>query len=232
MDLSWETDHIPKAQHKHRAQQEGGVEAWLMSYADMVTLLLCFFIIFVSVSEPKKDRFSEITEGLVNRFGTVDMTTPLKGVFESMQEVVEKHQILRDVSIEKTQSGIAMEIASRAIFKPQTADLAEEQLATLTDLVASLKTVDFMDYRIIIEGHTSDEKIDSVLYPTNWELSAGRASRLVRFFIEQGIKAERMRVTAFADTRPKVPNRGVGDNPIIENREKNERIVIKLERVL
>jgi chemotaxis protein MotB len=230
--VSVETDHIPKPRDRGHSQQEGGIDSWLMSYADMITLLLCFFVIFVSVSEPKKEMFAQITEGLVNRFGTVDMTTPLKGVFESVQQVVEKHQVLKDVSIEKTESGIAMEIASRKLFEPGAAEISQENLPLLADLVNSLKGADFLDYRIIIEGHTSDEKFESALYPTNWDLSAARAARVVRYFAEQGIKADRMRVVAYGETQPKVPNHGVGDAPILENREQNQRIVIKLERVL
>ncbi len=230
--MSWETDHIPKKEDKHRAQQEGGVDAWLMSYADMITLLMCFFIIFVSVSEPKRDKFSQITEGIVNRFGKVDTTTPLKGVFESMQKAVEAHQVLKDVAVERTESGVAMEIASRSFFQPGTAELNPDNISVLTDLVNSLKAIDFMDYRVIIEGHTSDEYVASILYPSNWEISGARAQRMVRYFVEQGVKPDRMRAVAFADTRPKVPNLGAGGQPILENREKNERVVIKLERVL
>ena len=155
--MSQDSDHIPRPENRHRSQQEGGLDAWLMSYADMITLLMVFFVIFVSVSEPKQDKFSVITEGLVNRFGTVDMTTPLRGVFESMQEIVESHKVLRDVSIEKTETGIAMEIASRSLYEPGSAELTQQNLEVLSDLVASLKTVDFVDYRIIVEGHTSDE---------------------------------------------------------------------------
>lgn len=230
--MSRETDNIPKIQHRHIAQQEGGVEAWLMSYADMITLLLCFFVIFVSVSEPKRDKFSQITEGLVNRFGTVDTNTPLRGVFESMQKVVESHQVMKDIAIERTERGVAMEISSRSFFEPGSAELDAERMGVLADLVASLKTVDFLDYSIIVEGHTSDEQLPSAMYPTNWELSSARATRMARYFIDQGIKPDRLRAVAYADTQPKVPNRGVGDQPILENREKNDRIVIKLERIL
>lgn len=229
--MSWETDHMPKNEDKHRAQQEGGVDAWLMSYADMITLLMCFFIIFLSVSEPKRDKFSEITEGLVSRFGKVDATTPLKGVFESMQKAVESHQVLKDVAVERTESGVAMEMASRAFFQPGSAELNPDQIGTLVDLVGSLKTIDFLDYRIIIEGHTSDEYIASTLHASNWEVSAARAARLVRFFTENGVKSDRLRAVAYADTKPKVPNLGTRGNPILENREKNDRMVVKLERV-
>lgn len=230
--MSREVDHIPKIAHRHISQQEGGVEAWLMSYADMITLLLCFFVIFVSVSEPKRDKFSQITEGLVNRFGTVDTNTPLRGVFESMQKVVESHQVMKDIAVERTERGVAMEISSRSFFQPGSAELDPEKMGVLADLVESLKTVDFLDYSVIIEGHTSDEYVVSTLHATNWELSSARAARMARYFIEQGIKPDRLRAVAYADTQPKVPNLGVGGQPILENREKNERIVIKLERVL
>jgi chemotaxis protein MotB len=230
--MSIETDSIPKPQNRGHAQQEGGLDSWLMSYADMITLLLCFFVIFVSVSEPKKDKFAEITQGLVNRFGTVDLTTPLKGVFESVQEVVEKHQALKDVSVEKTQSGIAMEIASRRLFMVGSAEILDADKAMLTDVVASLKGADFLEYRIIIEGHTSDEKFESASFPTNWDLSAARAVHVVRYFIDQGVKPDRIRAIAYADSKPKVPNRDAGGEPITENREQNQRIVIKLERVI
>lgn len=231
--MSWDTDHIPKLPDRHRSQQEGGIEAWLMSYADMITLLMCFFIIFVSVSEPKRDKFSEITEGLVNRFGTVDTTTPLKGVFENMQKAIENRQLLRDVSIERTESGVAMEVASRVLFQPSSSELDQANKPVLDDLVNSLKAVDFLDYRVIVEGHTSDEAPNEhSVYVSNWELSAARSARVVRYFIEQGIISDRLRAVAYAETRPKVPNRGVGNEPIIENREQNQRIVIKLERVL
>jgi chemotaxis protein MotB len=230
--MSLDSEHIPKRKDRHHSQQEGGMDSWLMSYADMITLLMCFFVIFVSVSEPKQEKFSQITEGLINRFGTVDMTTPLRGVFESVQQVVEQHKVLKDISIEKTQSGIAMEIASRSFFEPGSAELSMAKIQVLYDLVASLKGADFLEYRIIIEGHTSDEQFPSPHYPTNWDLSGARAARLVRYFIEQGIKPDRLRAVAYGEIRPKVPNRGVGDEPIIENREKNQRMVVKLERVL
>lgn len=229
--MSYDSDPIPKSSRRHHADQEGGTDSWLMSYADMITLLMCFFIIFVSVSEPKQDRFSEIAHGLVDRFGTVDTSAPLKGVFESMQKAVENRKLLRDVSIERTETGLSMEIAARALFEPASAEVEPGREAVLNDLAASLQAIDFVDYRILVEGHTSDEAVSGSLFASNWELSGARAARIVRYLVEQGVKSERMRVIAYADTRPKVPNRGVGDQPIIENREQNQRIVVRLERV-
>ena len=87
---------------RRKHAQEDNVDSWLMSYADMITLLLCFFIVFVSVSEPKKDKLSAITEGMAQRFGLVDLTTPYQGLMHSLQTVTEAHRVLKDVSVEMT----------------------------------------------------------------------------------------------------------------------------------
>ena len=213
-------------------QQEEGVDSWLMSYADMITLLMCFFIIFVSVSEPKRDKFSEITQGLANKFGSVDMSTPFAGVFGSLQSIVESHHMFRDVAIVKTDKSVEMEIASDAFFKRHTADIEESKLEVLAEMADAIKTVDFLEYRVIIEGHTSDLQPKSGLYATNWELSSARASRIVRFLIEKGMPADRMRAVGYADTQPKVPNTDIQKQPIPENRAINDRMIVKLERVL
>jgi chemotaxis protein MotB len=209
---------------------EENVDSWLMSYADMITLLMCFFIIFVSVSEPKKDKFSLITEGLANKFGSVNMSTPLQGIYSAIQASIENHQIFRDVAIQKGEKSIEMELASGTFFQPGSAEFAEGKLPILAEIATALKGGSFFEYRIVIEGHTSDKPVGTALFPSNWELSSARAARAARFFIEQGIAADRLIVVGFADTRPAVPNRDGAGTPIEENRLQNERLVIKFER--
>ena len=218
---------IPPKKHV----QEEGTDSWLMSYADMITLLMCFFIIFVSVSEPKKDKFSVITQGLANKFGSVDLSTPFEGVFRSMQTVIEDRQVFKDVAVAKSDQSIDMELASSAFFQPASANFKEDMIPVLTELVTALKTASFVEYRIVVEGHTSDIPINTALFPSNWELSSARASAMVRFFIQQGIKPEYLKAVGLADTQPKVANRDGSGHPIAENREQNQRIVIKFERV-
>jgi chemotaxis protein MotB len=215
-----------------KGQHEENVDSWLMSYADMITLLLCFFIIFVSVSEPKKEKLSAITEGMAGKFGTVDLATPFQGVFRSLQAVVETHQILKDVAIEKGENNLVMELSSLAFYKAKTAEFDGKMLPVLEELANTLKSIEFMDYRITVEGHTNDLPISTPFYPSNWELSSARAARMVRFFIDHGIKENRLKAVGYADTKPKVPNLDINGNAIIENRKLNERVIIKLEQVL
>ena len=210
---------------------EENVDSWLMSYADLITLLMSFFVIFVSVSEPRKERISMLSSGMGGKFGTVDVSTPFDGVITTLQEVVETSKSLRDITIEHSEKSIEIEMSSTTFFNPLSAELEETKLPLLTQIISSLRTVDFIDYRISIEGHTSDAKPQSGLYATNWELSSARAARMVRVFIENGIKPENIKAVGFADSQPKVPNLDMNGNAITANREKNERVLIKLERI-
>ncbi len=215
----------------HPALQEENTDSWLMSYADMITLLMCFFIIFVSVSEPKRDRFSEITDGLANQFGGVKMTTPFTGVFNSLQALIEEHQMFRDVAIDQTDKGVAMEIAGGVFFKRSSVELEDSKRSVLQEMVDTLKQVDYIDYTVTVEAHTSDRTTDNAIYRTNWDLSTARAAQMVKFLIESGVPSNRIRAIGYSDTQPKVPNTDLNNEPIPENRDRNERIVIKLERV-
>jgi chemotaxis protein MotB len=96
--------------------------------------------------------------------------------------------------------------------------------------MAALKQADFLDYRITVEGHTSDAAPESGLYVSNWELSSARAAHVVRLLIEKGLKPENLKVVGYGSSMPKVPNRDGAGNAIVGNRARNERVVIKLER--
>ncbi len=216
--------------HKHQA--EDNVDSWLMSYADMITLLLGFFIIFVSVSEPKKEKLSAIKDGVTGQFGSVSLTTPFQGLFRSLQAVVEAKNILNDVAIEKTDKSIVLELSTVSFFKEKSADFDETMVPALQELAAKLKEADFLESRIAVEGYTNDLLVSTDQYPTNWEFSAARAAHVVRFFIEQGLAPSRLSAVGYGVTHPKVPNLDVNGNAIIVNRKLNERVVIRVEQGL
>src|SRR5471030_2913678 len=104
-------------EHRKHSQEEN-VDSWLMSYADMITLLLCFFIVFVSVSEPRSDKLSAVTEGMAKRLGVVELATPFQGLLHSLQTVAETHHVLKDVAVEKTPNSVEMELAADTFYKP------------------------------------------------------------------------------------------------------------------
>jgi len=84
-----------------------------------------------------------------------------------------------------------------------------------------------------VEGHTDNQPMNSGRYPSNWELSAARASAVVRYFLSRGVKPDRLRAVGLADTvSPRTAplyNKSSGE-PIPDNREANRRVVVKIER--
>ena len=120
---------------------------------------------------------------------------------------------------------------STAFFGSGSATLSSSGEVILRDVVADLKSEKFKDYLVTVEGHTDDAPIGTSEFPSNWELSTARAAAVVRFFLDRGIPARRLRAAGYADTFPLVPNRDANGKAILENQAKNRRVVIALEKV-
>ena len=102
----------------------------------------------------------------------------------------------------------------------------------------------YRNFNINVEGHTDDEPIKTIRYPSNWELSSNRAATVVRFIIAEsandtrmdtngqkyGVERYRLKATGYADTQPKVPNRDASGNPIKANQIANRRVIIRVNK--
>jgi chemotaxis protein MotB len=120
---------------------------------------------------------------------------------------------------------------SAAFFSRGTATLNGSGKVILQEVVGNLKSEEYQDYMVTIEGHTDDAPINTAQFPSNWELSTARAAAVVRFFVEQGVSAQRLRAAGYADTHPLQPNRDSNGIAILENQAKNRRVVIGLEKI-
>ncbi len=222
-----------------------------MTYADMITLLLCFFAVFLSVSVPKKDKFEKAREEVMHQFGTPDTTEgkfPPHDVpktfnveeenmsYDSLPSIVGNFDDNKGSkgSFEKRGGDriVTMEMNSAAFFASGSATLSAEGknilLGVLTNTITSEK---YKDYVVTVEGHTDDNPISTAQFPSNWELSTGRASAVVKYFLEQGISPSRLRASGYGDTFPKLPNRNAFGIAIPENQAQNRRVIIKLEKI-
>jgi chemotaxis protein MotB len=216
---------------KHQ-KQEDNVDSWLMSYADMITLLLAFFVIFISISEPKTEKMQAITESMSGQFGTIDLATPFQGTYKTLLAVVEEKELLKDVAVERTEQGIRMELSSGSFFIPNSVDINPDQADALKQMVEAIKAIDFLDYRVSIEGHSSNIKPNEAMFASNWEFTALQAAKLARLFSAAGVEESRIKIVGYGDSRPKVPNADINGKAIDENRQRNERIEIVVERKL
>lgn len=120
---------------------------------------------------------------------------------------------------------------STAFFGSGSATLSNSGEVILQHVVTDLKSEEFKDYLVTVEGHTDDAPIGTSEFPSNWELSTARAAAVVRFFLDRGIPARRLRAAGYADTFPLVSNRDANGKAIPENQAKNRRVVIALEKV-
>ena len=208
-------------------------ESWLITYADMITLMMAFFIILVAMSKPDAGKQQKVSEALkAAGFSEQEGDTP--DAFETLKEeveiMIEQSQLEQHVSVEQTDDGIQLELSSSSFYHPGSAKFRKEAIPILEQVANILRDFDYDAYEIEVEGHTDDVPIQSEVYPSNWELSGGRAANIVRFFIADGLKPQILKASGYADVKPKVPNVDPQGNPIPSNRELNRRVAIRIER--
>jgi chemotaxis protein MotB len=116
--------------------------------------------------------------------------------------------------------GVRIELAASRLFASGSANLEPESARALNEIGKILKE---SGRRIIVEGHTDNEPIRTERFPSNWELSAARATKIVRYLIARHkISGSQLTAVAYADQRPAVPNSGP------ENQARNRRIEIMI----
>lgn len=209
-------------------QFEEEKEDWLVTYADAITLLMAFFVMLLTFAKFDIPAFEEAKAAIESNIGKKETTSPIQLLKLNIQDVVYDMQADQVVNVEKDDKGIVIELASSAFYKPGSAEIREEALPVLEKMAQTLQAPKFQPYIIDIEGHTDDDPISTEKFPSNWELSAGRAARVVRFFAEQGIEPVRMKASGLAETHPKAPNRDAEGTAIKENQSKNRRVAVRV----
>ncbi|MFZ5579287.1 MAG: OmpA/MotB family protein [Pseudomonadota bacterium] len=208
---------------------------WLMTFGDLMSLLLVMFVFIVAFSSFEPERYA-VSDAPHPAEGTgqpsvpadappADTPMPLTHAPKEpenapLPELDPAFQSLgNDVQINVQSGQINLQIPDSILFAAGTANLSEAGLPLLDRIAEALKG---NDYGISIEGHTDSIPIRNVRYPSNWELSSARAAIVLRYFIARGVAPERMRAIGYADTRPVVPN----DTP--ESRARNRRVALVL----
>lgn len=211
------------------------LDRWLLTYADLITLLLAFFIIMYSMSRIDAKKFGKMAEALngILKGGdnlvakTGEETTKGHGLLKLgnlklLQKKIEsKFKALgknEELVTEITERGLVIHIVESALFKEGAAVLEPRAMETL-DLVS--EQIKGMPNHVRVEGHTDDRPIRTQLFPSNWELSAARATEVVRYFIgDHKIPSDRISALGYGEFRPVRPNNS------IENRAQNRRVDI------
>lgn len=232
---------------------------WMLTFSDLLQLLLTFFVLLISMSSMDTGTFREMFRvfgGSVGIFGysggtpvqkpdirphfmppVIEVETLSKFLQSRTGEELGAGKIAADaaerkeriagifgVGIELEQKGrdVALVLSEDDLFESGAATLSPGLLPMLDNIVSALA---FSNNRIIIEGHTDDAPIRSRTMPSNWELSAARASAVLGYLAEKGIDSRRMEAKGYASHRPRVRNIGEA------YRKRNRRIEIVIKQL-
>jgi len=205
------------------SSQGGG---WITTYADMITLLMCFFVIMYSASEPSQSKWEQLKGGIESDVMNVENPTPLADLYEILEaKYDDPEDDDPDLTIDFDNRGIVISLGSHALFSSGGATLGRDGLIIADELTEELKFhSDRYSLIIDVEGHTDDVPMRSSIFPSNWELSSSRSASVVRVFTEGGISEKVVRAVGHADSYPLVPNRDSLGVPNYANMATNRRV--------
>ncbi len=209
------------------------VENFYISYSDMITLLLIFFVYLFSISEidPVKlaqaqdsihDQISKqvpsVSSQMVKKLALEQ--AKLKQMQKEIQQYIDQHGLKEVVSVKYQDGQLDLNLGDAVLFERGRADLKPQALEVLQKLGGLFQK---SSSKIVVEGHTDDIPIQSTVFPSNWELSSARASSVVRFLESLGVGSGRFTVIGYNQFRPVAPNTSEA------NRVKNRRVKITLK---
>ncbi len=213
------------------SQDDGDSEDWMTTYADAITLLMAFFAMLVSFSKVDLEVFDKVVSGVAKDVGQrVPKASKSEQIKEELKDIMVSQGADQAVTVSNDSNGVTLELDGSAFFKPGTAILREEALPVLQSAYEEMGAPKYKRFNFEIEGHSDDDPIATARYPSNWELSGGRAATVVRYFEGLGMLPKRMKAVAFSSTQPKVPNRTEDGKAIPENQAINRRVVIRINQ--
>lgn len=207
-------------------------EIWLVSYIDLLTLLITFFVLMLSFADfsslaSVKQKVEEMVQERIAR--QQPFAGPTGPSAQKQQENQQLAAALRTTlggaaaEVSVVDNAVVVEIADSVLFRPGEYELSP-QGAQLVDRLALNVAVGRIFARdetsITVEGHTDATRIATDRIPSNWELSSNRANAVVRRMASQGLDEKRLRSVGYADTRPRAAN------DTAENRAKNRRVAL------
>lgn len=211
---------------KGTAQHDEGEGSWLVSYADMMTLLVGFFVMLFSMSKIDSGEFEKIKRETTKVFGG-EYQKPFEKLSSELKKVIEEQKLGDQVFLQESEAGILLTFRGALFFDSASAELREQANGLLEKLVPTIAS-NSQDMGIIVEGHTDDRPIVSKIFASNWELSSVRACTVLRFFLEKGFNPDKIKAIGYGDRRPILPNTDKSGKSLADNQSQNRRVVIQI----
>jgi len=206
----------------------------MVSYADFVTLLFCFFTAMYAISNVDTSKLGKFVNSMRSAFNVDNARGNALSVIEGVQVFipsdVDVESNVREIlgtmvkesqgaiDVRRDRRGVVISVADKYFFSTGSAVLTEKSAQLLDAIAETLKQNDSM---VRIEGHTDNIPIHNNSFPSNWELSSSRAINVAKYFIgNHNISPERLSTTGYAEFRP------VASNDTPAGRAKNRRVDI------
>jgi len=224
---------------RKRAEDEpkAGAPEWMATYSDMMTLLLCFFVLLFSFATLDVQKFKAIAQSMNGSLGVLDsgMTLSMEPLvnsfpadspteeveefqklYEEMNEYVEENNLESRITLRLDERGLLVRFMDNVLFDSGKADLTPGAKEIINKVAEIIKK---NDKNVRIEGHTDNVPINTYRFPSNWELSTTRAVNVVKYLIEEnGMEPYRLSASGYSDQHP------VDDNNNAAGRQKNRRV--------
>ena len=173
---------------------------WIFTYGDLVTLLLCFFILLFSMCRTDVEKSKQISESLKGMPpGSPFIFNGQSSNLDKASKELEQLEVPDDVTINASKAGVEVTFTKTVAFEQGSVSISEKAKKTLDKM---LPIIGQLQNNIEISGHT-DESDSNKKYPSSWELSVARASVIAAFLESKLIPVERIQVAGYGDSRPR-----------------------------
>ncbi len=216
-----------------------GSPKWMTTFSDLVTLLLTFFVLLITMASFDKIKFEQMfsvltgSQGILNLVGEsefnpvsiVSMTqqqdsveTSQDQIEQTIKEYVEAQNLENMISVIKTDKGVSIRVMDSVFFNTGSSNLLPAATPILEKIITLVRDT---PYYINVEGHTDNVPIAN--NPSlNWDLSVDRAVSVVKFFADDAFNPVRLSASGYGEFHPLLPN--ITD----ANRSKNRRVEINI----
>lgn len=228
---------------KHHDESHENHERWLLTYSDLITLLMIFFVVMYSMSKVDVNKYQALAQSLSVTMGggktiigsdqisqidkkpsieqleeMVDEQKKLSGLKSEVDKYIKENGMSSEVITEIDERGLVVRLKDSTLFDSGRADIktsSQEKIIKLGKILSKI------DSYIRVEGHTDNVPIKNSNFNSNWQLSAIRATNVVELLItKSGIRADRISALGYGEFRP------VANNSTIEGKARNRRVDI------
>lgn len=216
-------------------------QPWLITFADMLLVILVLFVLLYSYSETDVEKFKSVMgsfqkhsmmdegsnggEGAIVPKDLEEQFAEMLEREENIQEILNyvdtyatEHKLEDKLTVTPTEKGIEVVLPEVMLFPSGQAELLDEAIAFLDDMAPLLADI---SNSIEVEGHTDNRPISTVRFPSNWDLSTARANEVIRYLVEtHELQPERFKAVGYGEYKP------IASNKTEEGKSKNRRVVM------